>query len=256
MNARTPIALLVALAFAAPLSAAPVIVNEINAGADGVDRDWFELVVVGDGTAGSTVDMRGWSLRVDNNGATGAGMITLSQDTYWSNVLAGTILTFIEDDVAPNGTPTSILGTNNFSTLGWAHTNVWAGDVTYVDTAAIDHDPNWPIDQTNTQIAIFDALDAPVFGPAGEGHAGYPGGGVSGTEVFKLEADPSPSIALTSPYNDGATATFGAPNAWSGGATTQSFVAYVIPEPNSALSLLAAIAAIGLSTRARRRREV
>lgn len=196
--------------------------------------DWFELVVVGDGTAGSTVDMRGWTLRVDNNGTNNVGRFTLSNHSYWSNVLAGTILTFHEDNTAAAGLDTGILLTDNFATSGWGHTNIYVGDSTYVNTSAGDYDGSFPIDQSNSQIAILDSTPTIVFGPAGEGHVGYIGGGVSAPEVFKLEADPSPLITLTSPYNDGTTSTFGAPNQWSSGTITQNFSAFVVPEPSSA----------------------
>lgn len=216
--------------------ASSVIVNEINAGGATVLGDWFELVVVGDGTPSSTVDLRGWTLRVDNNGTTGVGRFTLSENVYWSTVRAGTILTFHENDSANNGVDTAILATNHFSTLGWAHTNIWAGDSTYVNTAAADYDGNFPIDEKNSQVVILDRSQNIVFGPAGEGHVGYGGGGVSASEVFKLEADPSTLVTLTSPYKDGSTHTFGAPNGWttSGFAYTQNFSAFV-PEPSSAL---------------------
>jgi hypothetical protein len=232
-----------------PSMAASVIVNEINAGGSTMPGDWFELVVVGDGTAGSTVDMRGWTMRVDNNGTTNVGRFTLSNASYWSNVLAGTILTFHEDDTVGGGLDTGILLTDNFETLGWGHTNIYVGDATYVNTLAGDYDGSFPIDQSNSQIAILDATLTIVFGPAGENHAGYTGGGVSASEVFKLEADPSIFITLTSPYNDGSTSTFGAPNEWSGGAESQDFSAFVVPEPSSAL-----LGLLGLAACVRRRR--
>ena len=232
--------LLALISSALPLCAASVIVNEINAKSSGAtpSGDWFELVVVGDGTAGSSVDMRGWRIRIDNNGATQTGYLKLSDHAYWSAVVAGTILTFTEDNAGPSGAATSILGTNQLATLGWAHTNIWAGDATYMDTTWELHDASFPIDHNNSQILIENAAGEPVFGPAGEGHVGYPGGGVNSSEVFKLEADPSPLITLTSPYNDGGTDTFGRPNEWSGGASRQSFAAFVIPEPSTLLPAL------------------
>lgn len=249
MNIRT-------LLFAATVSMIPglssgasVIINEINAGGSTVAGDWFELVVVGDGSAGSTVDMRGWTIRVDNNGTAGTGRFTLSNASYWAAVQAGTILTFHEDNAAGGGVDTGIHLTDQFATQGWAHSNIHIGDGTYVNTLAGDYDGSFPIDQSNSQIALFDAAAFLVFGPAGEGHVGYVGGGVSATEVFKLEADPSVSISLGSPYNDGSTSTFGAPNEWSGGASRQDFSAFMVPEPASAL-----LGFLGLAGFLRRRR--
>lgn len=250
---KTPPALLASVLLALPAlaPAASVIVNEINAGGASVPGDWFELVVVGDGTAGSTVDMRGWTLRVDNNGTTNTGRFTLSNASYWSNVQAGTILTFHEDNAANSGVDTAILSTNNFATLGWASTNIWVGDSTYVNTGAGDYDGNFPIDQNNSQIAILDSGSSIVFGPAGEGAVGYTGSGVSATEICKLEADPSPLITLNSKYNDGSTSTFGAPNQWTdvGVGKTQSFSAFIVPEPSAAL-----LGSVGLLGLLRRRR--
>lgn len=230
-------------------SGASVFVNEINAGGATVAGDWFELVVVGNGTAASTVDMRGWSVRIDNDGATGAGFFTLSNDAYWSNVQAGTILTFHEDDTAGGGVDTGIHLTDNFTTLGWAHTNIYVGDPTYINTLAGDYDGSFPIDNSDSQVAILDAAMNTVFGPAGEGHIGYLGGGVSGSEVFKLEADPSTSITLDSPYNDGTSSTFGAPNEWSGGTLTQNFSPFAVPEPS--VMVLGAVGMLGFFRRRR-----
>ncbi|WP_035611479.1 PEP-CTERM sorting domain-containing protein [Haloferula sp. BvORR071] len=243
--------LLVALCCALPsvAPAASVIVNEINAGGASMPGDWFEVVVVGNGTAGSTVDMRGWSFRVDNNGTTNTGFFTLSNASYWSAVQAGTILTFHEDNTAAGGLDTGINIVDNFATAGWAHTNIYVGDSTYVNTSAVGYDGSFPMDEKNSQVAILDSFSTLVFGPSGEGQVGYAGSGVSATEIFKLEADPSPLITLTSQYNDGSTSTFGAPNEWSGGASRQSFAAFVVPEP-SAFTL----AALGLTGLLRRRR--
>jgi hypothetical protein len=247
LNSFVPFLIVVAFTTAAP--AASVIVNEINAGGAAVPGDWFEVVVVGDGSAGSTVDMRGWTFRIDNNGQTNVGRFTLSNDSYWSTVRAGTILTFHEDDTASGGLNSGIHLSDFFSSLGWAHTNIHVGDATYVLTSAGDFDGSFPIDQNNSQVAIFDAALGLVFGPAGENHAGYTGGGVSATEVFKLEADPATTITLTSPYNDGSSNTFGAPNQWNSGASVQNFSAFAVPEPSATL-----LGLVGLLAGLRRRR--
>lgn len=250
------------LGLAATSYGAPVILNEYNAVdptkfAAPVPGDWFEIVVVGGGIAGDTVDMRGWEFRIDELGIGGsgfnAGRFQLSSAPYWSAVQAGTIITFHEDNAAAGGRNTSILGVNNFATEGWAHTNIWVQDPTYINTSFAAHDPNYPMTENNMQITILRA-GTTVFGPAGENAMG----GlvtVGDDEVFKLEANPSTSITATSTsYNDGSSSSFGAPNVW-GSATVperQDFSAFIIPEPSSLL--LAGAAGIGLLTMRRRRR--
>ena len=54
-------------------SPSPVILNEYNA-----DNSWLELVVVGDGTAGSTVDLSGWTIEMEDDD--GSSQIVLSDD--------------------------------------------------------------------------------------------------------------------------------------------------------------------------------
>ena len=254
MKTRFASSLLALAAIACSAHGATVLVNEINCKSTGAtpSGDWFEIVVVGNGAAYSTVDMRGWQFRIDNNALPGQGYFKLSNDSYWSNVRAGTIITFCEDETNPTGAATSILGTDNFSTLGWGHTNVFVGDTTYIDTTWALHDPGFPLDQNATQIAIQDSSGTTVFGPAGEGHDGYLGSGVSASEIFKLEENPSPSITLASRYNDGSTDTFGRPNEWTdlGVPNAQSFTAY-IPEPSSALLTLGILPLLGI----RRRRD-
>ena len=203
--------------------------------------DWFELVVVGDGTAGSTVDLRGWEIRIDHDGNTNRGHLKLSNNPYWYNVRAGTILTFIETENAGGqgvDTTTEIHKVDRFDTEGWAWTNIWANDSTYIDTADADHDANFPISDVFSQFVIFRPNGTTVeFGPAGEGVR--PTSGVGDDEVFKLETAPSPSILRTSGfYTDGESSSFGAPNRWTEGHQTvaQDFSAF-IPEPGTIVLL-------------------
>ena len=242
---------LTVLALGVSASAAPAFLNEYNAKSDlnlsagDQGGDWFEMAVVGAGIAGSTVDMRGWEFQIFNRPSSlepraKFGHFKLNSDPYWSNVLAGTIITFHEDNAAAGGVDTAILKTDRFATEGWAHTNVYVQDSRYINTSFSLHDASYPVDQNETQISISLADGVTlVFGPAGENHAGYRGTGVSDSEVFKLEENPSPQIGLTSSFNDGSTSTFGRPNVW-GTSTSpqmQDFRVFAIPEPGSAAML-------------------
>ena len=111
---------------------------------------------------------------------------------------------------------------------------------------------NFSTSNDNTQITLLDALDQIWFGPAGEGV--MPATGVGSNEVWKLEADPSAAITPLSNYTDGSSSTFGAPNQWSGGASSQSFAALrsvVVPEAGT-LTLLGVALAACATARARR----
>lgn len=247
------------LGLATSVSAAPVILNEYNAYENApvgaVGGDWFELVVVGGGIAGDVVDMRGWKIEIQEGGVGGgSGSFTLAGGTssYWRTVQAGTILTFHENNLAAGGRNTSILGTNNFATEGWAHTNIYVGDTNYVLAGG---DISFPMTENNMGITIRNGANQVIFGPAGEGVFPLAAGVTVGSdEVFKLEGTPSTSITTTSPlYNDGTTSTFGAPNRWEQDTLVQDFSAFiVVPEPASAL--MAGMAAVGLLTMRRRRR--
>lgn len=193
--------------------------------------EWFELVVVGDGTDGSTLDLRGW--KIDVLGDLGTRTVVLSQDAYWSNVVAGTILTFTTSTAANGGADTEIHKTSTLHTAGLLWSNIWIFDPVFIDQAASDFNNRLGISNSNTQFIIRNTSNTAIFGPAGEGIAtgGVPGilAGVSSTEVLKLEANPIPETdPYYSPYNDGTTSTFGAPNSWSGGAIFQNFDAYTV----------------------------
>ena len=76
---------------------------------EGNGGDWFELVVVRNGTAG-TVDLRGWRIELaDNAGFPFAAeeTIVLSQDSRWEAVPTGTILTFTEKRTSEGGLDTA-----------------------------------------------------------------------------------------------------------------------------------------------------
>lgn len=223
----------------------PVVVNEYNAvssantGSDsffgalaGNGGDWFELVVVGTGTAASTVDLRGWKIDIQAGGSTNT--IVLSNDTYWSNVPAGTILTITEDNTAGGGLDTGINRVSSRNTSGHLWSNIWLHDPFFIDQTASTFGSGITIDNNNTWITIRNAAGTIVSGPCGEGIAakdtdfnGYPDTliGVSGSEVLALGASPSPTVHPLNPaYHGETTSTFGSPNVTTVG--SQLFGAY------------------------------
>jgi len=201
---------------------APVILNEYNGVAsgnflkdeksdvfwgriEGNGGDWFELVVTVD-----HLDMRGWDLVWSDDGGPGQ-TLTLSGDSIWSDLRAGTIITVSEDLLDD-------VGYEPVAGDWWI--NVQAADgasgtyITASDFEVSNHD--W-------QLFILNASDVVVFGPAGEGI--NPLDGIGSDEVFKLEEAPGPDITPQSNYNDGTSSSFGAPNIWSAGTVVQDFSA-------------------------------
>jgi hypothetical protein len=179
--------------------------------------DWFELVVITD-----HLDMRGWMLDIYTDGVLDE-TLTLTNHSIWSDLRSGTIITVSED------VPSDI----SYDPAGgdwWI--NVQANndaDGLYIEAS------NFPVSSSNWQLRIRNAAGTIVFGPAGEGVS--PASGISGTEVFRLEDDPSASITPLSPDYDDASdlSTFGAPNQWG----QQSFGALrTVTPPFSTLTLL------------------
>jgi len=263
--------------------AGSVIINEYNAvdsgnqldGGGGSDPywgtavgnggDWFELVAVGDGTAQSTVDMRGWRIvQYEEGGGTLSieGQIILSNNPYWEMVQAGTILTFHEDDTAGGGLdshPGLLFGTDVFDSQGWGWKNIFTDDASFVEVTDASHDGGFKLNKDDNVFEIYDASGA-LIAAAGEGHEAaygfspdYVGGGVNDEEVFELQADPNPFITAASNYDDSNNSSFGSPNDFSGG-TLQDFSAFVgpnlAPEPSRALLLLLGLS-LGLLRRSR-----
>lgn len=270
----------------APVFSAEVILNESNAvgssrwldedGLDGSDKvdtllgrvegnggNWFELAIVGDGTEGSSVDMRGWTLswtEGDDNGE-----IVLSSDEFWNGVSAGTLVTFSENEVITAQDGTEVANGSDTSTDfsagdNWAH--VFAADSTYIvstDTNVADNIDMglaifgaFSVGNDDWQLTIFDDTMTNVFGPIGEGADGVDAG-VGSREVFKLEANIGVDVDA-SLYNDGSSSTFGTANVWSNDADEtvhQDFSAFgVVPEPNGATSLsIVALLSCGLRRR-------
>jgi len=211
---------------------------------EGNGGDWFELVVVGAGDtasspvtpqAGSTVDMRGWSIQITTSLI--PETIKLSQDDYWAAVPAGTLLTFTEATTADGGLDTAINQTSKLDTEGYLWSNINLGDPFFIDQANSDFEGKVEINSSNTQFVIRDSDDVPIFGPSGEGILtvdtdmdGFPdeSPSVNSREVYKLEQDPTPAIdAMFASYDDGKSSSFGSPNVGSAGAFVQDFTPYV-----------------------------
>ncbi len=157
--------------------------------------DWFELVVIKD-----HLDVRGWQLDIYENGMFDE-TLTLTAHEIWADLRSGTIITVAED------VPSDI-SYDPASGDWWI--NVQASDNAeglYVENS------DFRVTANSWQLRIRDGAGQTVFGPAGEGISPA---GVSGTEIFRLEADPSATVTPNSlDYDDGSDfSTFGAPNRW------------------------------------------
>ena len=170
--------------------------------------DWFELVAVED------VDMRGWTI-VWSNSDPSTDDIYLSQDDFWSNIKAGTIITFAQDMTIHGGLDTDISWNG---TTDW-----WVNICTEEEQLKYNASQSWlsrtknnddtghiKTDNDDWKLTIYDDDDNLVFGPAGEGT--YTMKGIGSDEVCYLYDDPSTSIGSYSHYDDGTHSTFGAPN--------------------------------------------
>ena len=264
-------------------SQADVIVNEFNAVSgsnqlsgsdsffgtvDGNGGNWIELVVVGSG-AGSTVDLRNWSVEwgEDEGGvidgtyeADEIGVINFTNHSAWEAVASGTIITIIETD---NGGLTATDMSFGGNTNGDWHINVCtleeaaSGDPLLLadsgaNTAA--NDGEFSVGNSDFFVTLKDSSGSVVFGPLGENESNWAGGGIGGSEVGKLEgpADGSAAswmaVTAASNYDDGDNSTFGSANTW--GSSVQDFSGLrTVPEPASAWVALVACGTIALRRR-------
>ncbi len=201
---------------------------------------WVEFAIVGSGTPGSTVDMRGWTIEILS--PSGTRSLRLSDDDYWSNVIAGTILTFTAADTARGGLDTAIHKTSAMHAGGYVWTNVWAGDPILVSQSESDVSADLGIGSDDTRFVVKNNTGDVIYGPSGEGVASEDTDGnnvpdsllgVNSEELLRLQADPNPGLdPLFAPYNDGdSSSTFGAPNTWGSGPSVQNFGGY--SRPNS-----------------------
>jgi hypothetical protein len=181
--------------------------------------------------------MRGWKIDITTAGQTET--IVLSQDPYWATVMAGTILTFIENNTADGGLDTSINRVSARHTSGRTWSNLWLFDPVFIDQNASDFGNGVVIDNNDTTFTIRDAAGAVVSGPAGESVAYKDSDGndipdevvgVGSDEVMVLREDPLHSVdPFFGRYRTETASTFGAPNQWGTGPNVQSFASYVRP---------------------------
>ena len=158
--------------------------------------DWFEMVVVKD-----HLDIRGWKLDIYEDKALNKTLV-LTTHSIWKDLRAGTIITVSED------VPSDVC-CNPAAGDWWINVQANAnGDGLYIQKSS------FPVSSKNWQLRIRNASDGVVFGPAGEGIS--PATGIGGTEIFRLEDNPSATIPANSPDYDGGDdfSTFGAPNRW------------------------------------------
>lgn len=189
--------------------------------------DWMEFVTIED-----NLDIRGWSISTFQAGAPDA-TIVIPNLSVFSCLRSGTILT-IAEDVATDLSYDPIYDPGDPNIGDW-----W---INYQASFSMTDNT-----QSNFQVWIYDKNDDTVFGPAGEGI--YPLSGVGSDEVFKLEANPSASIAGDSLfYKDGTSSTFGGANLWSSGTIKQDFSQLrsvaTVPEPSSILALVLGIGSL------------
>lgn len=257
-----------ALCIAAVLSpasfAADVILNEYNAvrgsqqlsgsdsffgQVDGNGGDWFELVVVAD-----HVDMRGWTLNWadDDN----SGTVFLSDESFWSDMRRGTIVTIVENDDGGGKNTSTDTSFDPYGGDWWVNVCTRQEQDKFDNAqpwlARTDDGGNFRVTEKDWTLTIMDGTTT-VFGPAGEGAAGWAGGGVNDSEVGKLEGPPAPAtlahwLGVTPAsglYDDGDNSTFGAPNTW-GADGLQDFTPLRdwVPEPATAAMLLAGLAVL------------
>jgi hypothetical protein len=208
---RSLFALLTLAVLAAPVGAAPLIVNEFNAvsgsnylnlgnaSTDGDGNstnppadtyfgriagnggDWIELVVIAD-----HLDIRGWTLDICDGGVCGAHQLTFANHVVWSDLRAGTIITVAEDE-------STDLSFNPGGGDWWMNVRAHGGGSGTYITAS-----NFPVNQNDLKMSIIDDNANVVFGPIGEHVPEDPVAGcfppqdnLNSGEIFRLEEAPS-----------------------------------------------------------------
>ncbi len=189
--------------------------------------NWCEFVIIAE-----NLDMRNWILRWQDK--TDSGTIRLSNNTFWSNLRSGMILTFTESTAVQGGLDTDL---SYNPTGGDVSVNVNTFDTTLVtqttSTKPLHVSGEFSVSNDRWAIEVRDQSFASIIELQGEGSANYFAGGVGVGDVCRLRANPSGRIDAASFYDDsGTSSTFGYANTWTScpGSTTvtQSFVA--LPE--------------------------
>lgn len=162
--------------------------------------DWFELVTLED-----NLDMRGWSFELWSNvdgEMTQNAVLELGDDPALVGIRAGSIVTVAE----------SIVDSLTYNpraddwTMNWQANSAQAGSLF---VSQVDFDTN----NNKWRLIIRDADNNPVAPVAGETEPwDDANGGVSGREVFALNADPTIAVDPVVDYIDTTTSTFGLPN--------------------------------------------
>jgi hypothetical protein len=247
-------------------SASSVILNEYNAvpstktigktdsyfgnSYQGNGGNWFELVVTKD-----HLDMTGWTLNWKESGK--SGVISLSNNSFWSDMRKGVILTIIENQSSA-GKNTDTDTSLNYTTDWWANICTLSEQNRYNNgnsnsllhttyTTGGGNKGDFTTSNDGWQLQILDDNGTIVMDWTGEGI--YPTTGVGSDEVFKLQADPSAEITPTNKnYSDGSSSTFGSANSWTtnGVSYTQNFSVLrtgVVPEPATLIFLAMGVVA-------------
>ena len=192
----------------------------------GNGNNWIEFVVTQD-----HLDIRGWKLRWAEtakftstgtdlwygDGFVNQGIITFSNDSRWSDLRAGTILTVIEFKSTGQAAPgyDTDLSFDPCNGDWWinVHTMANAGLISTVSNVTGDVAGNFSVGNDGWLLQVVDAAGQVVTPSCGEGAIGYAGGGVSSTETCRLEGDPT-QVSDTSLYDDADSSSFGRPNSW------------------------------------------
>jgi len=188
--------------------------------------DWFELVIAQD-----HLDMRGWRLRWLEVEGGKSGEIVLTNAAFWSDLRAGTVLTFIERTSAEGGLDTD-LSLDFGAGDRWANINSRDTSLVAFTTSSGEGHVSGNFTTSNDKwcLQVRDSAGEVMVPWAGEGSPWYYRGGVGSTEVCRLRESATPGVTPNGAYDDAALqSTFGSANTWtncpSATVITQSFAA-------------------------------